>query len=207
VEAYYHEADPFRWHLTAFLKALDEVPTMLAMALQNTAGFPEWFRPRREALGRDPLISELAEHRDFVVHRGMLVPKSKAFIGITEGRGMKLGMRFPLHPLEDSDDGMHRYLRVTSDPLHIMMPDEDSMPCVEREWQLAKVDGEVVEVCAVAWLRIGETILDVLKWLGASEERFSLDCRHASQGYRTKTYSRETLAKWQSDHSLNATAG
>jgi hypothetical protein len=39
MEAYYHEANPFRWHLNAFLKALDEVPSMLKMALQNETGF------------------------------------------------------------------------------------------------------------------------------------------------------------------------
>jgi hypothetical protein len=45
-----------------------------------------------------------------VVHREMLVPKSRADIGVTEGRGMKLGMSFPVDPLADSDTGMERYL-------------------------------------------------------------------------------------------------
>ena len=28
LESYYHEADPFRWHLNAFLKALKEIPDL-----------------------------------------------------------------------------------------------------------------------------------------------------------------------------------
>ena len=40
----------------------------------------------------------------------MLVPNSTAMVGVTEGRGMKFGMTFPIYALEDSDHGMRRYL-------------------------------------------------------------------------------------------------
>jgi hypothetical protein len=45
----------------------------------------------------------------------MLLPDSRAIVGITEGRGMKLGMGFPINPLDDSDVGIRRYLYVTSE--------------------------------------------------------------------------------------------
>src|SRR5262249_17931785 len=110
VEQYYHFADPFRWHLNAFLRAMKEVPQILLMELQGYRGFKAWFVGRRRALSDDPLLRVLSHHRDFVVHRGTLVPKSSAMVGITEGRGMKLGITFPVHALEDSDHGMRRYL-------------------------------------------------------------------------------------------------
>ena len=92
LEDYYHVADPFRWHLNAFLRAIKEIPQLISMALQNRLGFPDWYGPRREALAADALVGYLAKQRDFVVHRGMLQPRSQGVIGITEGRGMRLGL-------------------------------------------------------------------------------------------------------------------
>ncbi len=36
----------------------------------------------------------MAEQRDFIVHTGMLKLQSAGSIGITEGRGIKLGMGY-----------------------------------------------------------------------------------------------------------------
>ena len=74
LENYYHFADPFRWHLNTFLRAIKEIPQLISMGLQNRPGFPDWYRPKREALSADPLVGYLAQQRDFVVHRGMLKP-------------------------------------------------------------------------------------------------------------------------------------
>lgn len=203
VEQYYHIAEPFRWHLNAFLRAMKEVPQLLQMELQGYPGFKGWYATKRRALSDDPLLHALARHRDFIVHRGMLVPKSSAMVGVTEGRGMKLGITFPLHALEDSDHGMRRYLAVSKahddDFLGIMIPDEDSLPCVERHWRLPEFEDEIGEVCARAWLRLGETVGQVLTWLGANPPSLSLDCRHSSQEAHYKLYSREVLTQWMAD--------
>lgn len=199
VEEYYHVTDPFRWHLNAFLRALKEVPQLLQMELQNEPGFKDWFSTQRDSLRGDPLIRVLSRHRDFVVHRGMLIPKSTALVGITEGRGMKLSMTFPVHALEDSDNGMRRYLAVSKvhgDILGILIPDEDSLPCVQRQWRLSEFEDEIGEVCARAWLRLGETVAAVLSWLGAHPPALSLDCRHASQEVQFKLYDRGELVQW-----------
>ena len=75
------------------------------------------------------------------------------------------------------------------------MPDEDSAPCVEREWRIPQLDDEVIDVCAKAWLRMGEAIRDVMEWQGATVPPLSLDCRHSSQRVRFKLYDREKLAE------------
>lgn len=199
MEEHYHSADPFRWYLNVFLKALNEVPDIIGMALQNEAGFPKWFREHRKALKADPLIGALSKSRDTVVHKKMLVPKSRATIGVTEGRGIKLGMGFPINPLADSDYGMERYLsavKARGDFLGILIPDEDSLPCVEREWRLGDFDEELVDLCSRAWLRLGETVADVLKWLGEDVPPQTLSCRRPHQAVRFKTYSRDKLTKW-----------
>jgi hypothetical protein len=207
MEEYYHEADPFRWHLNAFLKALKEVPQLLEISLQNEPGFTAWFRDHKVRLRQDPLIAALSKGRDLIVHRGMLVPNSPGFLGVTEGRGLKMGFSLPLHALEDSDAAMERYLRLAKtdkDFLGILRDDEDSLPCVQREWRLEGIDGaddgaDIVDICARAWLRLGETIVDILKWSGADVPALSLDCRHGSENVRLKLYDRDDLRKRMAD--------
>jgi hypothetical protein len=103
LEASYHFADPFRYHLNAFLKAIKEVPSLLSMELKIRKGFRIGSKINVESCERI-LLSFLSEQRDFVVHRGMLVPKSHGWIGITEGRGVKMGFSLPTNPLMDSDE-------------------------------------------------------------------------------------------------------
>jgi hypothetical protein len=195
MEKYYHNADPFRWHLNVFLKALKEVPDLLLMAMQNEAGFPAWFREQRNQLGADPLIAALSKRRDLVVHRNMLVPQSRGTIGITEGRGFKAGLTAPIDPLEDSDKALLRYTVHFKDFdfLGLVTPDEDSLPCVEREWRLPEFDEELVDLCARAWLRVGESIAAVLCWQGAEPPPLSLNCRHDSRNVRIKVFDRDAL--------------
>jgi hypothetical protein len=198
LEQNYHHADPFRWHFNSFLKSIKEVPSLVSMGLQNRKGFSSWFKPQRERLTSDPLMNYLATQRDFVVHRGMLVPSSKGSIGITEGRGFKLGLTFPVHPLEDSDDAMHRYLHYVlehNDFLQILMPDDDSLPCIHREWRLPNFEQELVELAAQAWLRTGETVNKVVAWLGPEPPELSLSCRHSSQQVQFKVFDRIILNK------------
>jgi hypothetical protein len=64
MEQFYHYADPFRWHLNAFLRSLKKVPQLLHIELQNEVGFSEWFREYRANLVSDPLISFLSKQRD-----------------------------------------------------------------------------------------------------------------------------------------------
>jgi hypothetical protein len=199
MEDYYHFADKFRWSLNVFLKALNETPDLIRMELQNEPGFSRWFKEHRRALKSDPLIDALARGRNVVVHKKMLVPKSRAVIGVTEGRGMKLGMGLPIDALADSDAGILGYLSVVKergDFLGILMPDEDSAPCVEREWRLGEFDEELVSLCSRAWLRVGETLAEVLKWLGEDGSPQTLQCRRSHQAVRYKIYRRETLEKW-----------
>jgi hypothetical protein len=166
------------------------------MELQNELGFTDWFREQRHQLTRDPLIAHLSKQRDIVVHRDMLVPPSSCAVGVTELRGMKLGMSLNTDPLEDSEHAMYRYLytaAVRGDFLGILIPDDDSIPCVQRIWRLSGFDEELIELCARAWLRTGETLAAVLRWLGQEPPPLSLDCRHGDQNVQFKLFNRDKL--------------
>ncbi len=199
LEQFYHYADPFRWHLNAFLKAIKEVPTMLRMELQNEQGFPEWFRGETAKLRENDLLSFLSKQRDFVVHQGMLVPKSQGGIGVTEGRGFKAGFTLPIDPLMDSDEAMRRYLFVISqdgkDSLDLLRADEESLPCVHRIWRLDAFEDEIVELAAKAWLQTGNTVGNVVRWLGGEPPDLQLNCRHSAQQVHFKMYDRKELKK------------
>lgn len=184
MEAHYHHAAQFRWHLNAFLKSINEVPQLVQMELQNQPGFTDWWRETSARLRDDPLIAYFSKQRDVVVHQRMLVPKSRCAVGATELRGMKLGMGLKINPREDSAHAMHRYLAVAAergDFFGILIPDEDSIPCVHRVWRLSGFEDDINEVCAQAWLRTGETMTEVIHWMGAEPPPLSLDCRHGDQ--------------------------
>ena len=190
------QADHFRWYLNVFLKAINEVPQLLEMELQNEKGFKEWFSDQRQRLRADPLIAHFVKQRNRVVHRRMLLPNSRCVVGVTELRGMKLGMGLETDPRDDSDVAMDRYLRVARehDFLGILIPDEESIPCVQRVWKLDGLDGEIVDLCAEAWLRVGKIIGAVLEWLQEDVPPLSMDCLHGHQEVQFRLYNRDDLS-------------
>lgn len=199
MEENYHQCDRFRWYLNVFLKALDEVPALLKRELQNDSHWREWYKPHSQALKTDALIHFLGGRRNFVVHQAMLVPNSKASVGITELRGMKTGLGIQISPFEESDEAMSRYVERLArhgDFLGIFTEDEDSLPCIFREWYLKEFDEELVSLCAKAWLRIGENITATLRFLGEEVPPFDLSCgKHEARRYQYKLYDRAALCK------------
>src|SRR5665213_2536515 len=170
LEVYYHVASPFRWHLNTFLRALKEVPQIISTTLQNRPGFPSWYKEQRRTLLEDSLIGYLGKQRDFVVHSGMLRPSSRAMIGVTEGQGMNLAVGGQFDPLSDSNDAIRRYVdasRTNGDFFGVLEDDDDSLPAVERRWSLqAFGDIDLVELCATAWLTMGDHLSSVVSHIG-----------------------------------------
>lgn len=199
LERSYHVSDSFRYSLNSFIRALKEVPQLISMELQNEDGFPAWYRERREALKADPLISHLSEQRDYIVHRGMLRPASFCTVGLSEGRGIKLGIGQEMDPLQNSDDAMLAYLLTVieaGDMLGILKKDDDAEPCVEREWRLQEFDEDLVALTGRAYLVIGDLLKDVIRWLGEEPPVIELDCLEFPHFYQVKPYDRKKLRKW-----------
>ena len=165
--------------------------------MQNESGFAPWFREQRKDLRSDPLIADLFKKRDILVHQHMLLPQSKGTVGTTDGRRFKMAMNADFPPWKDSDRAILEYavqLREF-DFLGLVTPDDDSMPCIYREWRLPEFDEEVVELCSRSLLRIGEVLNAVIRWQGAEPTRLALDCRHDGDKVRWKLYDRSALSK------------
>jgi hypothetical protein len=207
MENNYHESDPFRFALNSFLRVIKEVPQILQMELQNREGFTEWYKERRRSTSQDPLIADLFKKRDIVVHKSMLKPKSSAVLGITEGRGFKLGLGLPLDPFQDSDFLMIRYLFVNNEKednfniIGILGSDEESFPCIERNWGLDPFEEGVLDLAVQAWNTIASLIHDTVVWLGEdpSKLHLSLNCIHNSAAVSLRTYRREWIKVIQND--------
>lgn len=205
MERFYHFADEFRWSLGGFLRSLKEVPQLIGVELQKESGFSAWYKQERKILRDDPLLHFLAEHRDFIVHRGMLLPKSSGAVGITKGRGIKFGLAQPIDPRQNSDTAMRLHLwaiKNIGDDICGVLPDddgsedEDTLPCVERVWRLEPFEEDVLELSAKAWLRLGEALRTVALRAGCEEPHLSLTCLHPRQKVQMMLYSRRTLKEW-----------
>lgn len=197
----YHQAGPFRWTLNSFLRSLKEVPQLVRMELQGVKDFKKWIATQEDLLRQDGLINLLGKKRDVVVHQKMLRPLSKCTIGICEGvRGMRLWMGGNVNPDFDSDKAMEWYIeryRTSEEPrdfLAILAEDEDTEPCVEREWKLPEFDDELVTVASNAWNKMANHICDVTEWLGCTRPVFA-PLSDEFRLYTYQTYDRDELRR------------
>ncbi len=196
MEDAYHYANRFRWCFNAFLRSLKEVPQLLTMETQKHGDLKSWYKQHKTLFLKDPLLQVLSKNRDFIVHQAMLLPESTGAIGITEMKGMKFGMNISINALEDSDIAMDSYLlaiRDKKDVLGILDHDEDSVPCVKRQWKIKEFDVELVELSATAWLRLSETMRLLFEQMGVVVPPHILECRHSLQDVQFKIYEREAL--------------
>ena len=197
LDQHYHRALPFRYYLNSFLRALKEVPQVLMMEMQNEPGFSDWYKDATTDTFNDPLLKYMFKQRDYVVHRAMLIPESTAMFGITEGKGLKAGIGGSVNPQLDSVDVMFRYVSVAAekgDWFGILADDDDSIPCVERQWRLEQFpETEVTELVATAWRQAGLLVAATVEWLGGAELDLALSCRHSDYTTRFLRFDRDEL--------------
>jgi hypothetical protein len=175
MEEHYHQADHFRWSLSSFLRALKEVLQLVTMEVQQNKELSAWLRIEKERLHGDTLIASLFKQRDVVVHKAMLKPASKGTVGFTRGRGLKIGLGFPIDPLEDSEAAILKYIYFVAkdrDFLGILYTEDDGggeYTCVQREWRLEQFpDEELTKLAAHAWEQVAKVAYDAAKKLGAA---------------------------------------
>jgi hypothetical protein len=197
----YHRADPFRYSLNSFLRVLKEVPQIVQMQLQHEPGFKVFFATVRRTLEQDALFGALAKKRDFIVHHGMLIPKSTVHVGASRGRGtgingIKIAMPFPASPSEDSDAVMARFIAFCEEhprAFGAFGPASDQYACVHRVWVLSDFpDVEIRALAATAWKHVGSMLGAVLVWLGHDLVSFDFPCleEHLSPDTQLRLYPR-----------------
>ena len=105
----------------------------------------------------------IIKHRDFIVHRGALVPGSHAHIATIRGWVVKMALPFEIDPFEDSDSAMDRFLARARE-----IPELIQLLSVIREWKITGIDDEVITAFRKAWTRVGEYLSDVIIFLGGA---------------------------------------
>jgi len=193
IEEHYHNADALRYSMNAFIRSLREIPDMITMALQNYDGFPTWHKPIKESLEReDYLFSQIIRHRNHIVHKSMLKPKSNAFVASVRGYTIKMQFAFHVDPFEDSDLAIERFLKTTKKDSILMQalaPDETQVLALVREWHIDGYDEEIIESFRNTWIRVNSYLSEILNFLGG--ERFPKglpDCFKDSRNYRYRKY-------------------
>jgi len=185
----YHEPDPFRWNLNAFLQALRSVTFMLQSELKHQGGFDKWYQPWRERMKQDDLLKKFDKGRVTVVHIGMLQHKSYVQAGIFRGTVMKLAFDFPidinmsseviLKALIEGDTNIFPTFDMFKDFLDDTHPSIGEQLGVRRTWiveDLGSKDDDVLLLCDHAWTRISQVVSAAHKFAGA--EFPAIDVQH-----------------------------
>jgi len=120
-------------------------------------------------------------------------------LGVARGKKVKFAIDWDVHPTEDSDDAMKRFARVMmkmGDPFQFFS-DDDTQPCVQRQWILIGVSEEnILDVAWKAWLTIAKVVSEACVWRGGEALDLSLECRHGSESIKVKTYDREEMESY-----------
>lgn len=180
---YYHHADPFRFSLASFLRALKEVPQIITMEAQRHESLRRAWRDQLAQLAADPLVSRLAKWRDIVVHKEMILPQSSAQLGSGTHSRIKVALGAQIDPRSSSDLEMAVLVKATNpdfDPLHILVEDEDYLPGVWREWRLHDLpEKNVLMLASEAWTVVGKAFVELERLLGReAPASLTLNCVH-----------------------------
>lgn len=179
MENNYHNADQFRWAFNGFLRTLKEIISMLSAELQNdNQEIKKIIKSKKEELKNDLLVSFLSKKRDFVVHRSMLKPESKGYIGYFRGSTLKLGLKVPINPLDDSLKAMERYIYILakdeidtgSGIFPVLQTEEDGSgeyTGIQREWKLPDFPDELLILATKAWNKVASVVFNIAITKGA----------------------------------------
>jgi hypothetical protein len=199
MEDNYHTPDLFRYCVNSFIRSIREVPQLLSMELQNHANYKTTFKQIIYSINQDGLLSLLHKKRDFIVHRGMLELSSEGMVGTTEGRGVKIGIPFRVHPNEASTDAYERFKNICRQDKFIRGlagPDCDSWPCIVRYWRIQEFEGlDLLDLSVSAWRKVGGGLSELVKLLGGESLDLTLSCRHDPAKVRMIEFSQEEFFK------------
>jgi len=149
----YHEPDPLRYCLHAFIQAYDSTFDMLLMETQRGDSYAE-FREQLGVLAKENDVEKLRNFRNVVVHRESLVADSVASIGLFLYGRLKLAFKTPVNPLTPSLQllGPARNGMMFVDPHRSSCGEEIG---VERVWRLKELgDVELVQFCAARFAEL-----------------------------------------------------
>jgi hypothetical protein len=165
------------------------------MELQNHVRYKSTFKDIIYSINDDDLLALLLKKRDFIVHHGALELFSKGMIGTTEGRGVKIGIPFHVHPGESSADAYERFKNLCRQDKFVRDlagPDCDLWPCLVRYWRIPEFkELDLLDLSVAAWRKVGSVLSELVKLLGGERLDLSLSCRHDPEKVRMLTFSQQ----------------
>ena len=193
MESNYHVPDPFRYSLNSFIRSAKEVPGILMSDLQRHPKVRAEVDSELKKLSKNPLFATLKKRRDFLVHRGMLAPKSHGRIGTTEGSRVKITFPFHVVAHETSEEAYERYKAVCRNDRFLRQltgPDCDSAPTLWRTWQIEDFpDQDLLEVAFDSWQLLGKILSATTVALGSTPLDLTMSCRHDPKAIQLKKFS------------------
>lgn len=165
----YHKPDIFQFNLNAFIQSLRSVTFTIQKELANLPDFSEWWKTQQAIMQSDKLLSDFKEGRNLVVKEGSLSFKSTVKIGRFEGLRFKLGLNMEVAINEYSSSIIERCQKAFVGTFFIDKNHsaEWEQLGVERTWIAEELgEGEVVELCDMAWARIGKILSNAHTFFG-----------------------------------------
>lgn len=167
----YHEPDPFRWNLNAFLQALKSVPGLVNVELQKREGFREWWTEAKQELQSDPLLSRFAKGRDLLVHRGMLTARSTVEAGLFRSGEMVASIETEADINARSSWLLRQFAEFLKDDEDLAQSAADGVELgIRRTWVVEELGAEddILAVSYNAWAKLGPIMEAGHKLAGAT---------------------------------------
>jgi hypothetical protein len=189
---YYHEPEPFRYRLGAFVHAARSVTLMLQKEKGEFEAF-DWYISWSRAAKQDPVLSWINDARTDFFHRQALEPKSWMELRCVGNPRLE-----SKDPNEDDEDGPDHPLQMKINPFvcthqHIGRPwPTDHCHEYERHWEIEGLqDYELLSACADVYDRLDALVSEAHTRLKAPTQSFkregsnpALPCMEDTAKYR-----------------------
>lgn len=195
----YHEGQPFRFVMSAFLQAARSTTFFLQKDLRRVSGFRSFYQAAQNEMKSDPTLRRLNAYRVKVVHEGSLTLASKMYIGKFRYGRAKLGFgNLELDPLTPTAAVMN----AMRNSFGLVSPWRDGGEelGVHRKWVLQELASEELIAFARASLqKIGSVVCRAHTIAGVPEPEVDLSCL-GDDGHMTILESQlypEVLKAWE----------
>jgi hypothetical protein len=181
----YHDPDPFRWSLNAFVQALRSITFYIQKLLKHRDSFDAWYDAEQATMRADPLLRKFVLGRNTVVKQRNLYVESAATIGVYRYRKPRMGLKVNVPVYVSSRDLLKRAELLNL--LDAKRTAEGEEYGIEREWHVPELgEGNVLDRCDEAWILVTDVLERAHDFIGLSSPGPKLH-RHQSSAVNLLT--------------------
>lgn len=196
LETTYHNPDPFRYYLHAFVQAFESTTELLRSETQNDGRYKEFRSSLKEFTRRD-VVQKLINARNVVAHRESLVPDSSVTVGWFKYGRPKLCIKTDINPLMPSLGILMSFRNSEPFVIPVRVWDGEEVGIV-RVWRLKAItDGELLEFCCKRFHELAEKLSDAHHAVGATFPPSNCSLlKHDYQTVLESQYFPEVIKSW-----------